>query len=306
MKIKLTVLLFFACLLSTDLSAYTALCKDTPYFGYELGMDFYYTYYEFYVPFKRQSREKLEDTQETSMYRTLFKKSIIPKFFLTELSVYPFPYLGVYTRKNHENFYNRAKVTGDLNLIRSICAGFEEPWAFSLLLGNLVSFRSGDTDSSGKAYLGYLVSFGTYHIMDNILIDDNWMEAEWKIKGDRILENRKMSWSFRIGGKNHGNRYIKDILYLSLRRESIDTGINLFSLVRNASYEYTIDIDTGFTRLVRHYFLLSKNFPFKNSRLVFQLQLGFIKESAEKYTGKLARDTDSDNLYYIIRPNLKF
>jgi hypothetical protein len=58
--------------------------------------------------------------------------------------------------------------------------------------------------------------------------------------------------------------------------------------------------------MVRHYFLVSKNFPYKNSGLVFQLQLGFIREWEEKYTGTLARDSDADAFYYVIRPNLKF
>jgi hypothetical protein len=206
MKNKILILSSLIILSYTGLSAYCLISKDTQYYGYELDLDFYYTYYEFYMPFKKQKPEQLEDIPEAHMYKMLFKRSVIPKFFLTELSVYPLPCLGVYTKKTHPEFYGRAKVTDNFNVIKSLCAGFEEPWAFSLLLGNLVVFRSPKTgqECKSKAYLGYLLSFGTYHIKDNVLVDDNWMEAEWKIKGERILPDRRMSWSFRIGGKCHG------------------------------------------------------------------------------------------------------
>jgi hypothetical protein len=302
------ILILMLIALQEGASGYSVLQRETNHYGYELDLNLYYTAFEFYVPFEKKKREYIAEDTEVNMYKVLFKKSIVPKFFLTEASVYPLPCAGVYIKENYNTFYNKAGISDSYNWIKSLCAGFEEPWAFSFLLGNLVNFKPEEAREGyrGKAYLGYLVSFGAYHIKDNILVEDKWTELEWKIKGDRILPDRKISWSFRIGGKYHGNEYIKDILYLSIRRERVDHDFHWLSLIKNSSLEYTMDIDTKFQNLVRHYLLFSKNFPYKNSKVVFQLQLGFIKEWREKYTGPLKRENSENNFFYVIRPNLKF
>ncbi|MDF3822722.1 hypothetical protein P3G55_22680, partial [Leptospira sp. 96542] len=45
-----------------------------------------------------------------------------------------------------------------------------------------------------RGYMGYLLSCGAQHIHNNVLIDDNWCELEWKLKGERTF--REVSpWS---------------------------------------------------------------------------------------------------------------
>jgi hypothetical protein len=42
------------------------------------------------------------------------------------------------------------------------------------------------------------------------------------VKGDRKTQDQKLSWSFRVGTKLHGNPNITDIYYLSFRRSRLD------------------------------------------------------------------------------------
>lgn len=51
-----------------------------------------------------------------------------------------------------------------------------------------------------------------------MLIHDLWEEIKWKTKGDLKSPVKKLSWSFRVSPKLHGNPDITDILYLSLGR----------------------------------------------------------------------------------------
>jgi len=76
---------------SGTVKAYSPLQKETDRYGYELELDAYYTCFEFYVPFRRQTREKMKEESELNMYKALFEKSIVPNFFVIEPSVYPFP-----------------------------------------------------------------------------------------------------------------------------------------------------------------------------------------------------------------------
>ena len=133
--------------------------------------------------------------------------------------------------------------------------------------------------------MGYLFSVGNYQIKDNELIDDNWLEMEWKVKGIRINPARRMNWSFRVGTKLHDNNYIRDILYFSILRNRIDYSSTQKSIFRNTAVEYTLDFDTVTLDVVRHYFLVGKNFPFKDSKPTFQMQAGFISEKSRKYSG---------------------
>ena len=93
------------------------------------------------------------------------------------------------------------KVTGNLNLVEAATAGFEEPWALSMFLGNVLEFESVKKSYMGKrhGYAGLLLSGGNFNIKESTLIRDQWFEAEIKLKGDQQLENRDLHWSFLAG-----------------------------------------------------------------------------------------------------------
>jgi len=277
---------------------------------YEVEFEFdpYYSDVAFYLSLTKRSIPFLGEQNELNIYKNLLYDSPLPRFFLLELSIYPLPLLGVYIKKNYPEFYASANVSKEANIIQSICSGFEEPYAVSVFLGNVVSFKPKLTPKGyqGKGYAGYLFSAGSYHIKDSELIKDNWYELEWKIKGDRIAPERKICWSFRIGTKMHEHPEIKDVVYFSLRRDRVDYETRKLSFFKNTEYEYRFDVSNKNWQIIRHFFLVGKTFPLGKKKLVFKLRLGFLWENEEKYTGSLARIKKKDYFQFLFRPNIEF
>ena len=245
---------------------------------------------------------------ESGIYYTLLSRAaILPQFLVLEASVNPMPYLGTYIKEHNPDFYDNAQISGSFNWVKAVTAGFEEPWALSLLAGNVANFHvPGSNDTKGLGYSGYLFSFGNYHIKDNTLVKDNWQEYEWKMKGDRKSPVKKLSWSFRVGAKLHGNPDITDIIYFSLRRSRIDYRPEGYSLLNNSGFEYTYDMNRRTFNAIRHYFFVDKKWPFQQSQMAFSLAIGFVWESVKKYTGVLAAGRDKNDFQFLLRPNVEF
>jgi hypothetical protein len=250
----------------------------------------------------------LGELTEMEIYYTLLSRAaLLPQFLVLEASYNPLPNLGVYLKENNRSFYDNARVSGSFNWIKAGTAGFEEPWAFSVLAGNVANFYEvGNKVTKGLGYSGYLFSYGNYHIKDNTLIKDDWKEFEWKMKGDRKSDVKKLSWSFRIGAKIHDNHDITDILYLSFRRSRVDYLSEEYSLFHNSGFEYAYDMGRRNFSAIRHYFFIDKKWPMQNSKTAFSLALGFVWESAKKYTGALADGSGRSNFQFIFRPNIEF
>ncbi len=269
--------------------------------------DAYYTDVEFILALTDAPIPHVGEKTEAEFYQTLLSgAAVLPRYILFEASVNPMPYLGVYLKKNGPGFYDNAQLAGSFNWVKALTSGFEEPYAVSMLAGNVVSFDvPGDRDVQGNGYSGYLFSAGNYHIKDNSLVHDRWEEIEWKIKGDRKSPVKKLSWSFRIGAKLHGNPDITDIYYLSFRRSRLDYLPTDSSLMHNSGFEYTVDMDRRTLHSIRHYFFVDKKWPLESQKLALALALGFVWESKEKYRGVLATSKE-DNFQFILRPNIEF
>jgi hypothetical protein len=270
--------------------------------------DAYYTDLDLIIALTRAPIPHLGEMTEMEIYRTLLSRAaLLPQFLVIEASINPMPYLGTYLKEHDRDFYDRAQESRTFNWVKAFTAGFEEPYAASLLAGNVANFRvPGNKDSKGLGYSGYLFSAGNYHIKDNELIHDKWMEFEWKIKGDRKSPVKKLSWSFRVGAKVHGNPNITDIVYLSFRRSRVDYQSEEYSQLNNIGFEYTYDMDRRTLSAIRHYFTLDKKWPVENRQLAFSIAAGFVWESKRKYTGALAAGRKKDDFQFILRPNIEF
>lgn len=275
--------------------------------AFEFEPDAYYTSAGLYLALTRAPIPHVGEKTEKEIYTTLLQRAYAPRFLVIEASVNPLPYLGTYIREHHPNFYEDATISGSFNWVKAVTAGFEEPYAVSAFLGNVVDFDVPENKAiRGKGYSGLLYSMGTYHIKDNELIRDDWEEIEWKVKGDRKTPDRKLSWSFRVGLKLHGNPDITDIYYLSFRRSRLDFRPETASILNNSGFEYTVDMEMSTFTPVRHYFLVDKKWPLKGRKMAFCLATGFVWESARKYTGALASGRGTSDLQVILRPNLEF
>ena len=279
----------------------------------EVELDPYYSAVGVYNSLTGKPIPHLEVDSELEIYKELVSNFYKPRTLILEASLNPLPYAGTLIKKHQRDLYGDAQLTSNFNAVQAVTAGFEEPWALSLFLGNVVSFDTINKPFQGKrnGYSGLLISYGNYNIKDNILVRDNWVEMEGKLKGEQILADRSLRWSFRGGAKFHENRFIADSFYIGFRRSRTDfkeRGGNFW--LHNSGFEYVSDFSQKKLEPIRHYLVVDKKFPMKNSRMAFTLGLGFVWTADKKYSGPLsnsAAGTRTPNSFqFILRPNLEF
>ena len=274
----------------------------------DIELDPYYSDVALTIPFSEGATESDVEQGEMTTYRGMLTRALLPRFLVLEASLNPLPITGVAVRKRARHFYSQAQATPSLNLVDAVTAGFEEPYAFSIFLGKVIDFNPGEQSlrRKKKGYVGYLASAGNYHILESRMIPDNWLEAEAKIKGDQETARRRMSWSFRGGGKFHSNREIADTYYLGIRRNRIDFEKSRYSFLLSSGIEYRVDFDKRSLSPISHYLMLDKNFPLYNGKMTFSIGLGYLWQGLDKYSGALAQGRQRSKSQVLIRPNLKF
>lgn len=276
---------------------------------YELELDAYYTAAAMTVAFS-SAPEAGDHREELSTYRHMTRAALVPRFAILEASVNPLPLAGAAYRAASEDLYRRAKVTPSLNWVDAGTTGFEEPYALALFLGNVTDFSQGlkTRGHARKGYVGYLGSFGNFHIMESLIVPDNWAELEAKVKGDLVTERRKMSFSFRAGSKLHSNREVADTVYFGIRRDRIDYEKTPLSALLSSGLMYRADFRSDDWRPMSHFVLLEKNFPatWRARKLTFSMGVGYQWLSREKYTGSLAARRLRPEARFLLRPNVKF
>ena len=266
----------------------------------ELGA--YYSSVGFYVPISADPFPDGGRLEEAEVYRQLLERSWQPNVAAFEASIYPMPILGVWLRKDHPTFYDIAP-----SVIQAVTAGFQEPWAVSAFFGSQMKFTRPEESERGtnRAHLGYLVSAGTKHIKSNVLIADNWVEAEWKLKGERVFKDQRLDWSFRAGGRYNGNRDIADTLHLGLRRSNLDFKSPFFSWLDNSRIDLLTELAVDGLAIVRQEVIFGKKYPMQSYKLAWEFDFGVIYERASKYTGDLA-PLAKTSLTLVFRPNIVF
>lgn len=269
--------------------------------------DLYYSNLSLNIPLSDTPIPHIADAGEVEIYSRLFFNSLVPRFMLLEAAVMPMPLVGVALKEYTPDFYGIADIGKNQNVIQWITAGFEEPYSFSVFLGDMVKFdRPGEEHlSSNKGYMGYLLSYSNQHIKNNVLIPDHSLEAEWKMKGERSFKEEKLSWSFRLGAKVHENPNIANTFYIGFRRSDLDFRVNPFEFLRNSTFEVRWDLGAKNGNLLRQEYVLGKKFPIKAWDVAFKLDLGLIWEDPARYTGTL-HDSSGSNITFVLRPNIVF
>ena len=279
----------------------------------EIELDPYYSAIGVYNSLTGKPIPHLEVDSELEIYKELITKFYKPRTLIIEASLNPLPYAGTLVKRHQPGFYKDMQWTSNMNVVQAVTAGFEEPWALSFFLGNVVSFDTINRSFQGKrnGYSGLLIDVGNYHIKDNVLVHDNWIQMEGKLKGEQILTDRSLRWSFRGGTKFHANRHIADSFFIGFRRSRTDfkeTGGSFW--LNNSGFEYVSDFSQRNLVPIKHSLVVDKKFPFRKSRAAFTLGLGFVWTSDKKYSGPLsdkASGTKAPNSFqFILRPNLEF
>ncbi|WP_459860910.1 hypothetical protein [Desulfuromonas carbonis] len=269
-------------------------------------LDAYYSNVGLFLPLTQAPIPDLAEQSEAAIYRHLLLTSWPPRFALVELSLNPMPILGVYLKKHQRSFYDQTDFDG-FNLVESVTAGFQEPYAATLFFGNVATFvRRGESRlETNKGYMGYLFSVGSQHIKDNVMIDDRWLEAEWKLKGDRNFEDLSHHWSFRLGAKLHENSGIADFAYIGLRRSLLDFQGAIFSWLENSEINLKTDFSLADGRFLGQEVVVGKKFPLRGAKLALSLDFGCIWQSASRYAERY-REPEDQSFTVVLRPNIEF
>ena len=263
----------------------------------------YYSSAGVYLPLVHEPVPHVGEHGEVDMYWALLPRSPVPRFLVLEVSVNPMPCLGLVAYDRARRFYDDAQLDRNTNLLRAVTAGFEEPWAASLFLGNVVNFDVRDRqDIQGKGYFGIVLSAGNWHIKDNVLVDDRWLEGELKLKGDRRSPVKKLSWSFRVGAKLHSNPDVVDVMYLGIRRSRVDYQDAPW-YIANSGIEYRIDLALDGATPLRQYFLVDKKWPYRS--VATSIAVGVMWDRGQSYRGALAVNTP-ERVQFLLRPNIEW
>ncbi|MEA3227887.1 MAG: hypothetical protein U9P38_02320 [Campylobacterota bacterium] len=244
---------------------------------------------------------------EMDIYSDLMLQTFDPNIFLIEFAVHPMPLWGLHIRNKHQEKYDEYNNKAS-NIIKSVTAGFDEPYSISFFFGRMAIFKNENSNNLGKnrAYIGYLVTIGDSSIKDNLLYNNRWVNVEFKLKGTREQEKRELDWSFRVGYRANENRDFENSIYFGARRSSVNFGKSIYSPIYNSAFESMIEFSAKTFDLTKIELMIEKKFPVGGtSKIVFGLGIGYILNSNQKYHGTL-KDDGIENHQFLFRPNLKF
>ena len=250
-----------------------------------MELDPYYTNLSLYIGGEPPD---LGEVSEEEVYSSLLFSPDIPFIFLIEPAIYPLPFLGSYIRENFPSLYGRAK-WGEENLIRSLTNLYEESYSLSFFVGRVVNFSSKNLLSWNKGYMGFLVSVGGDHLVENRQIFTSWVEIELKLKGFYSFPQKKrLSWSFRLGFKGFTSSFIRDTFYIGLKRDRITKKGEWYSWIENGGVEGMMYFSSSLREVLEGKLLFIKYFPFKGFTLGLGIGVRWNKRS--RYEGDLKED----------------
>ena len=275
---------------------------------YDYELDLYYSNVSLYIDIDSEKNiTDASDFSEKEIYTQLLANAFIPNIILLEASLSPMPIGGLYFRKENESLYEKATVS-DFNLVKSLTAGFDEPYALSLFLGRMMVFNRAKQGHLGanRAFIGTLLSASGHSIKDNKVYKDSSLVIEFKLKGTRNYDQHKLDWSFRVGSKLHSNHDFTNLLYLGLRRSRIDFNKSIFSLFYNTAYSLYFSVSADTLHLTETELTIEKKWPSTFFyKTVYGLELGYLYNGDEKYKGTLRSD-GTNNHVFVIRPSISF
>jgi hypothetical protein len=270
--------------------------------------DPYYSNIGYNVPLTNKPIPTISSGSEAVIYRDLIEGSLIPRYMALEASFNPMPWLGTYIKSHSPSLFKQGEIghTG-INFIESATAGFPEPWAVSAFFGNVAKLQRPNETRHGNnyGYTGYLVSAGNKHIKDNRLIDDNWYELEWKIKGKIDYPDERLSWSFRMGGRINKNKDVNNITYISLHRSNLDFRYSFLEWLENTNYDLRMNFLQKSAEMVRLELIAGKKIPMPEWRYTPTLAIGFVWSSPNEYAGAL-KEVRGNTTTLVFRPSLEF
>jgi hypothetical protein len=284
-----------------------------------LEFDPYYMPLGWIIPLTGDPVPVLELEHEQQVYWHLLGHLFSFQTVVLEVSGYPLPLLGAGIRAWMPEFYRACTIFPGFNLVESLTTSyFQEPYAVSLFWGQVVNFtttkdifihiisnQAVTNVYAGNAYSGLLFTYGSHHINHNLLIPDDWLEIEIKMKGTRFNSQIEMSWNYRFGERLNFNPEIKSYLYFWVKRDHLDKKLSEFSLIYNCFLEFFIWFSTDDWRFMKSMVMYGKNFPVADGQLVLGIGLGVIWNITPMYTGSLY-DSEWTEFQLLVVPIIRF
>ncbi len=322
------ILIFFLITLSLSQLYSQSLGFRTRVSGYYLGgqfsYDIYKPYSQIFINLKRfSSPVVINKGEEFQIYSMLFERMLSPKYVLFQTTFYQMTALSSFLETDHSIIYHRFNSISDINLLRSFGSGYEEPYAFTLFVGNILFLSYGEKTNqlqskkpqAGSALAGVGYSFGKHQVLDNIYLHDFWQQLELILVGNlHEPERRKMSWNFRIGLKFHNNGLLRDVYVLTFERNHTSWTANNLSITQNSVFKYQSYVPQSFSNrppfFVYHLLTYGKKFPVEIfKRKIFLLFGGGFKwEWVHLYDRNLNKfnEKPSGHITWLIQPNIEF
>ncbi|MGQ9561448.1 MAG: hypothetical protein ACUVTG_04295 [Candidatus Oleimicrobiaceae bacterium] len=260
---------------------------------------------------------------EGRLYGHFVGNFLTPRYVLLQATLYPLAATSSFVETYHPRAFARCEVAG-LNVLRALGSGTEEPYAISLLLGNLaflgyheqVDSATVRLRQAGSALAGLLFSGGNWHIHDNICIKDPWWQVELILTGtSRRQHVDKMSWNFRLGVKVHTSTLVPDVVALTVFRDHTRWDRRSLSLLQNSRVQYEAHFPfrqswqrSPFT--VRQLFTYGKKFPLRLLRRAAAVRIGggLLWEWVRRYDHQVRAfaPRETSQLLWLIQPSLEF
>ncbi|MBC7186617.1 MAG: hypothetical protein H5U38_06245 [Calditrichaeota bacterium] len=259
---------------------------------------------------------------EGRIYAYLGRRLFSPKYLLVQATLYPLATLSSYVETYHPRQFDRLEVAG-FNVLRSLGSGSEEPYALSLLVGNIAFLGyyeptegTARVRQAGSALAGLLLSTGHWHIHDNIRVADRWWQVELILTGTSSRPGvEELEWNFRGGVKLHSNQLAPDVVAFTLFRDDVQWQARGFSLLANSQIEYEAhlplgDQDQAMPFVVRHLFRYGKKFPLRlwGKQVVPQLGGGVLWEWVRSYDREARhfQPKGAGQWVWLVQPTISF
>ncbi len=289
--------------------------------GATLSLDLYESYLSLHIDLRKQQSMQIGlGESEKKLYSIFLQNILTPGFLLLETTSYPLAHISTWLEKSHENLYQRFNYN-EQNLLATLSAGPEEPYALSFFLGEIAPLWDSQKDTAttskkqvGSIITGQLISLGDKHLEYNQLFPDWWLEYKWKIKGQRKTKNDFINFHFQFGFKLHENKNFYRFLLFGLSRERYNKYFYRFSLIENTGFDLLIEIPLEKTNqddILKKYFIktlgsVEKSFPLPwTNKVLPQIQIGVLWYQSKNILPD-SNPPSRDTFQIFVKPNVKF
>jgi hypothetical protein len=181
---------------------------------------------------------------------------------------------------------------------------YEQPYSFSLFLGDILPFKSAQ-GQSGSAIMGHVFTIGGKRNIKIKAQNDKWFQYSYKIKGSNSTDLTEKKWKFELGYLYHENKLFFNAFIFEVVRDF--TTKNSDEILANLKIEYSFNIPTSivkeasgikrFTTFQK--IIIGRNFPF--STFTLKIDAGVKWELYKQSNGSPFSETA-----FIVGPNISW